>query len=50
MMPGAPKFFRTQSPRHFEGGDWNEGGSCRHVQPFSHQQVWDCDLYGLWCS
>ncbi|OAY83173.1 Protein trichome birefringence-like 13 [Ananas comosus] len=27
------KFFRTQSPRHFEGGDWNEGGSCPRVEP-----------------
>ncbi|XP_073115619.1 protein trichome birefringence-like 13 isoform X2 [Elaeis guineensis] len=29
----AVKFFRTQSPRHFEGGDWNKGGSCRRIQP-----------------
>lgn len=33
------KFFRTQSPRHFEGGDWNEGGSCRRTQPLSPEQV-----------
>ncbi|XP_073005985.1 protein trichome birefringence-like 13 isoform X1 [Typha latifolia] len=33
------KFFRTQSPRHFEGGDWNEGGSCRRIQPLLPDQV-----------
>lgn len=33
------KFFRTQSPRHFEGGDWNEGGKCPHIQPILPQQV-----------
>ncbi|KAJ4764505.1 Protein trichome birefringence [Rhynchospora pubera] len=32
-------FFRTQSPRHFEGGDWNTGGSCRREQPLSANQV-----------
>ncbi|CAA6663019.1 unnamed protein product [Spirodela intermedia] len=35
----AIKFFRTQSPRHFEGGDWNEGGSCGRTEPLSPQQV-----------
>ncbi|XP_020095167.1 protein trichome birefringence-like 13 [Ananas comosus] len=29
------KFFRTQSPRHFENGDWNKGGSCPRVEPLS---------------
>ncbi|XP_043702591.1 protein trichome birefringence-like 13 isoform X1 [Telopea speciosissima] len=33
------KFFRTQSPRHFEGGDWDQGGSCQHVQPLLPYQV-----------
>lgn len=33
------KFFRTQSPRHFEGGDWNEGGSCPRVEPLSPAKV-----------
>ncbi|XP_058081083.1 protein trichome birefringence-like 13 isoform X2 [Magnolia sinica] len=37
--PGALKFFRTQSPRHFEGGDWNEGGSCQRTQPLFPEQV-----------
>ncbi|KAL6527334.1 Protein trichome birefringence-like 13 [Orobanche gracilis] len=39
--PGAVKFFRTQSPRHFEGGDWHQGGSCRRDQPLSTEQVED---------
>ncbi|KAG6505811.1 protein trichome birefringence-like 13 isoform X1 [Zingiber officinale] len=33
------KFFRTQSPRHFEGGDWNLGGSCRRTQPLLPHEV-----------
>ncbi|XP_057416709.1 protein trichome birefringence-like 13 isoform X1 [Lotus japonicus] len=37
--PGAVKFFRTQSPRHFEGGDWDQGGSCRRDRPLSTEQV-----------
>ncbi|CAK9167880.1 unnamed protein product [Ilex paraguariensis] len=32
-------FFRTQSPRHFEGGDWDQGGSCLRLQPLSPQKV-----------
>ncbi|GJN32367.1 hypothetical protein PR202_gb20872 [Eleusine coracana subsp. coracana] len=39
MRPNHVKFFRTQSPRHFEGGDWNEGGSCQHNQPLSSKEV-----------
>lgn len=35
----AVKFFRTQSPRHFEGGDWDQGGSCERHQPLSTEQV-----------
>ncbi|KAG7030920.1 Protein trichome birefringence-like 13 [Cucurbita argyrosperma subsp. argyrosperma] len=41
MPPGAIKFFRTQSPRHFEGGDWYQGGSCQRQQPLSPQQAED---------
>jgi hypothetical protein len=37
--PDAVKFFRTQSPRHFEGGDWDQGGSCQRDQPLSAEQV-----------
>ncbi|KAK4788427.1 hypothetical protein SAY86_019746 [Trapa natans] len=33
------KFFRTQSPRHFEGGDWDHGGSCPRLSPLSTEQV-----------
>ncbi|KAJ8769021.1 hypothetical protein K2173_024017 [Erythroxylum novogranatense] len=33
MQPGGIKFFRTQSPRHFEGGDLDQGGSCPRLQP-----------------
>ncbi|GKV23772.1 hypothetical protein SLEP1_g33468 [Rubroshorea leprosula] len=36
---GTIKFFRTQSPRHFGGGDWNQGGSCQRLQPMLPQQV-----------
>ncbi|KDP36352.1 hypothetical protein JCGZ_09849 [Jatropha curcas] len=39
MRPGGIEFFRTQSPRHFEGGDWDQGGSCPRVRPFSSEQV-----------
>ncbi|KAF2294247.1 hypothetical protein GH714_008582 [Hevea brasiliensis] len=39
MHPGGLKFFRTQSPRHFEGGDWDQGGSCLRLQPLLPEQV-----------
>ncbi|CAN6199073.1 unnamed protein product [Urochloa humidicola] len=39
VKPNLLKFFRTQSPRHFEGGDWNEGGSCQRNQPLSSEEV-----------
>ncbi|XP_047067035.1 protein trichome birefringence-like 13 isoform X2 [Lolium rigidum] len=39
IRPNGIKFFRTQSPRHFEGGDWNEGGSCQREQPLSSEEV-----------
>lgn len=35
----AIKFFRTQSPRHFEGGDWDQGGSCPRSKPLLPEQV-----------
>ncbi|GLT41878.1 hypothetical protein SLA2020_159100 [Shorea laevis] len=37
--PGTIKFFRTQSPRHFEGVDWNQGGSCQRLQPLLPEQL-----------
>ncbi|KAK1359146.1 Protein trichome birefringence-like 13 [Heracleum sosnowskyi] len=39
VRPGSVLFFRTQSPRHFEGGDWDQGGSCQRIQPLMPQQV-----------
>ncbi|XP_073146920.1 protein trichome birefringence-like 13 isoform X2 [Henckelia pumila] len=36
--PNAILFFRTQSPRHFEGGDWDRGGSCSRSQPLLPQE------------
>ncbi|TKY72883.1 trichome birefringence 16 [Spatholobus suberectus] len=33
--PGLKVFFRTISPRHFVGGDWNTGGSCNSTTPMS---------------
>ncbi|KAH9694948.1 protein trichome birefringence-like 13 [Citrus sinensis] len=37
--PGSIKLFRTQSPRHFEGVDWDQGGSCQRLQPLLPEQV-----------
>lgn len=37
--------FRTQSPRHFEGGDWDQGGSCPRIQPLVPEEV----SFSLWC-
>lgn len=37
--PGGILFFRTQSPRHFEGGDWNQGGTCQRLQPLVPREV-----------
>lgn len=39
VRPGTVLFFRTQSPRHFEGGDWYQGGSCQRLQPLMPQEV-----------
>lgn len=39
MKPSARIFFRTQSPRHFEGGDWDQGGSCPRLHPLLPQDV-----------
>ncbi|XP_022154657.1 protein trichome birefringence-like 16 isoform X2 [Momordica charantia] len=33
--PGLKVFYRTISPRHFVGGDWNTGGSCDNTRPMS---------------
>ncbi|XP_011088026.1 protein trichome birefringence-like 13 isoform X1 [Sesamum indicum] len=37
--PSTILFFRTQSPRHFEDGDWDQGGSCPRLQPLVPQEV-----------
>lgn len=37
--PGTIIFFRSQSPRHFEGGDWDQGGSCQRLQPLLPQEA-----------
>jgi hypothetical protein len=39
MPKSGLKFFRTQSPRHFEGGDWNQGGTCHRSQPLQPEEV-----------
>ena len=39
MGPNTLKFLRTQSPRHFEGGDWNEGGKCHRHKPLGAEEV-----------
>ncbi|KZV38046.1 protein trichome birefringence-like 13 [Dorcoceras hygrometricum] len=39
VRANAILFFRTQSPRHFEGGDWDQGGSCSRSQPLLPQEV-----------
>ncbi|PHU10348.1 Protein trichome birefringence-like 13 [Capsicum chinense] len=39
IRPRTTVFMRTQSPRHFEGGDWDQGGSCQRSQPLSSQEV-----------
>ncbi|XP_060168034.1 protein trichome birefringence-like 13 isoform X2 [Lycium barbarum] len=39
MRPSTTVFMRTQSPRHFEGGDWDQGGSCQRSLPLSPQEV-----------
>ncbi|KAH7294642.1 hypothetical protein KP509_27G011100 [Ceratopteris richardii] len=32
-------FLRTQSPRHFEGADWNEGGTCHRRKPLEEKEA-----------
>jgi hypothetical protein len=49
LRPGVIKFFRTQSPRHFEGGDWDQGGSCQWLQPLLAEQVVHMELAFLMC-
>ncbi|KAF6144170.1 hypothetical protein GIB67_004843 [Kingdonia uniflora] len=39
MRPAGIRIFHTQSPRHFEEGDWDQGGPCQRVQPLLPKQV-----------
>ncbi|KAF6163182.1 hypothetical protein GIB67_025046 [Kingdonia uniflora] len=39
MRPAGIRIFCTQSPRYFEEGDWDQGGSCQRVQPLLPEQV-----------
>ncbi|XP_024517733.1 protein trichome birefringence-like 13 isoform X1 [Selaginella moellendorffii] len=43
MKPGGIKFLRTQSPRHFDGGDWYQGGKCHRSGPLKLAEV-GCDI------
>ncbi|CAA7409408.1 unnamed protein product [Spirodela intermedia] len=33
------KFWRSQSPRHFYGGEWNQNGSCLFKKPIKEDQL-----------
>ncbi|XP_020242748.1 protein trichome birefringence-like 12 isoform X2 [Asparagus officinalis] len=33
------KFWRTQSPRHFYGGEWDHNGSCLFTEPLKQQEL-----------
>ncbi|EOA20311.1 hypothetical protein CARUB_v10000619mg [Capsella rubella] len=35
LHPGLKAFYRSLSPRHFVGGEWNTGGSCNNTNPMS---------------
>lgn len=45
-LPGKTlKFWRLQSPRHFQGGDWNQNGSCTVDEPLDELQVCKCSTF-----
>ncbi|KAL5988389.1 Protein trichome birefringence-like 12 [Asimina triloba] len=44
---GTLKLWRTQSPRHFYGGDWNQNGSCLFDAPLEEGQVFGEELFLL---
>ncbi|KAJ6822866.1 putative protein trichome birefringence-like 12 [Iris pallida] len=33
------KFWRTQSPRHFYGGEWDHNGSCLFTEPLKQEEL-----------
>lgn len=35
LQPRLKAFFRTISPRHFQNGEWNTGGSCDSITPLT---------------
>ncbi|OMO56091.1 hypothetical protein COLO4_35791 [Corchorus olitorius] len=35
LYPQLKAFFRTISPRHFQNGDWNTGGTCNNTTPLT---------------
>jgi hypothetical protein len=39
---------RTESPMHFEGGEWDKGGDCRRTRPFAADETrmagWDLEF------
>lgn len=39
VPPRALKVWRLQSPRHFQGGDWNQNGSCSGLTLLNDTQV-----------
>ncbi|XP_061367023.1 protein trichome birefringence-like 19 [Gastrolobium bilobum] len=32
-------FFRTFSPAHFENAEWNKGGSCERIKPYTKEEI-----------
>ncbi|XP_068657220.1 protein trichome birefringence-like 12 [Aristolochia californica] len=39
VPPRTLKLWRTQSPRHFYGGEWNQNGSCLFDEPLDKNQL-----------
>ncbi|KAG9446017.1 hypothetical protein H6P81_012145 [Aristolochia fimbriata] len=39
VLPRTVKLWRTQSPRHFYGGEWNQNGSCLFDGPLDENQL-----------
>ncbi|KAF2539827.1 hypothetical protein F2Q68_00019166 [Brassica cretica] len=49
MRSGGIIFFRTQSSRHFEGGDWDQGGTCQRLQPLLPGEIVITAVVVVWC-
>lgn len=39
MAAKGLRYLRTQSPRHFEGGDWSKGGKCHRQKPLEANEA-----------